>query len=299
MISLPFRVLKAEKNQKVPITRQPEPALVMDSADQVAAFHKASEWGGVMDSLHVFMLCNLVTMVRRGDNVIDLACGPADYLIKAAALLPNATFTGMDLSDEMLTIARARCEAQNIKNVKFIKGDMTKPNGLSLKSFDVVMSTMAVHHLPNLESFNRFHANVAQLVKKDGSILIVDFARLKSEKTIKIFADDMQKRTPTLMVRDYIYSMEAAFAKEDFEEQANTRPDLKLSVTGTYLFDYLVVLRTPARVSFFKQPSIWKLPIHKINLKTWGDYFLLKLFCTKKSKPKMTFTTDEIVIDRN
>ena len=285
MIKLPLAILKAEKNETSPITRQPEPDLIMESEEQVEAFHKGSTWGGVMDSIHIFNLCQLSRLVRPGDQVLDLGCGSADFLLKAAALYPESHFTGVDLSSGMLNIAKSRAEKLNIKNVKFVQGDMTETNSLTLNSFDVVMSTLAVHHLPTQDLFFKFRANVFSLLKSDGAIMITDFSRVKSQKTIELLANDMtQRKAPSILVVDYISSLKAAFSETDFQSWIHPKSSHNVELISTQLTNFVSLIRTPSRISFFKRKSIFNLPLAKVTFASWCDYLSLKLLCSKKFK---------------
>lgn len=285
MIKLPLAILKAEKNEKNPIERQPEPDLIMESPEQVAAFHQGSSWGGVMDSIHIFNLCQLSSQVRPGDQVLDLGCGPADFLLKAAVLFPESFFTGVDLSAEMLKIARERAEKLNVKNVRFVQGDMTEVNQLPLHSFDVVMSTLAVHHLPTQELFFKFKKNVLSLLKADGALMITDFSRVKSQKTIELLAEDMKKRqAPAILVEDYISSLKAAFTETDFQSWVEPQSEHSIELVSTQLTNFVSLIRTPSRIPFFKRRSIFALPLMKVTFASWCDYLSLKLLCTKKFK---------------
>lgn len=282
MFDLPILVLKAERKELNPISREPETALVMESAEQVEAFHRGSSWGGVMDSLHLFNLCHLSGLVRPGDQIVDLACGPADFLLKAALLFPQSFFTGVDLSEEMLAVARAHAKSQNITNVRFVKGDMTEAGELGLKSFDVVMSTLAVHHLPTTELFQKFRANVFSLLKKDGAVLITDFARVRSMQSIQLLADNMTARkAPAVLVEDYISSLKAAFSEKDFQTWIQANSPYEIQMQSTRITSFLAVIRTPARISFFKRRAIWNLPVWKMTFASWVDFVMLKLLCTK------------------
>lgn len=287
MFDLPISILNAERKELNPIVREPEAALVMESAEQVEALLQGSAWGGVMDSIHLFNLCHLSRLIRPGDQVVDLGCGPADFMLKAALLYPECHFIGVDLSDEMLSVARSRAREQNITNVRFVKGDMTKSGELPLKSFDVVMSTLAVHHLSTIELFHQFRSNIFSLLKKDGAVLITDFARVKSLKSIQLLADSMTARKASpILVADYIGSLKASFAENDFQSWIDQNSPYDIRMESTHIASFLAVIRTPYRVSYFKRRAIWNLPVWKMTFASWVDYIMLKVLCTKTFKSR-------------
>src|SRR5204863_5016089 len=87
--------------------RAPEPDLVMDDPDKVTAYTRAGREDGVMAPVYLFHCAQICDVIRPGDTVVDLGCGPATQLAMVARLNPEVRFTGIDLSDEMLDRARA------------------------------------------------------------------------------------------------------------------------------------------------------------------------------------------------
>src|SRR4029079_11674944 len=82
--------------------RAQEPCLVMDDPTQVDAYLRAGSDRGALAPLYLFNTTLASPMIRAGDVVVDLACGPANQLAQLAAVNPDARFIGVDLSPEML-----------------------------------------------------------------------------------------------------------------------------------------------------------------------------------------------------
>lgn len=62
--------------------------------------------------------------LRPGDHVLDMGCGTgANFEPLRAAVGPAGRITGIELSEEMATVARARIDAQGWTNVEVIVGD--------------------------------------------------------------------------------------------------------------------------------------------------------------------------------
>ncbi len=70
--------------------------------------------------------CGVPTAVadlHAGETVLDLGCGAgADVLISAARVGPTGTAIGIDMTDEMLDLARANADQAGAENVQFVKG---------------------------------------------------------------------------------------------------------------------------------------------------------------------------------
>lgn len=62
--------------------------------------------------------------LQPGDRVLDVACGPGDFALRAAhAVGPGGEVTGLDISEEMLTIARRRAAVAG-QDIQFRSGEM-------------------------------------------------------------------------------------------------------------------------------------------------------------------------------
>lgn len=84
------------------MAREPEPDLVMDDPQQVAAYDEAGSIDGLMSSAYLFHSARVSQVIRGCKEVVDLGCGPAIQRCQIAQLNPSTTFHGLDLSPEML-----------------------------------------------------------------------------------------------------------------------------------------------------------------------------------------------------
>jgi len=92
--------------------------------------------------------CGVPTAVadlHEGETVLDLGSGAgADVLISARRVGPTGKAIGLDMTDEMLALARANAAAAGVGNVEFVKGyieDMPLADG----SVDVVISNCVIN----------------------------------------------------------------------------------------------------------------------------------------------------------
>src|SRR5688572_15936430 len=93
-----FPVLVRERLSSRTLPREPEPDLVMDDPDQVAAYDKAGSIDGLMASSYLFHSARISQVIHGCKEVIDLGCGPAIQLCQIAELNPEISFHGVDLS---------------------------------------------------------------------------------------------------------------------------------------------------------------------------------------------------------
>lgn len=92
--------------------------------------------------------CGVPTAVadlREGETVLDLGSGAgADVLISARRVGPTGKAIGLDMTDEMLELARANAAAAGVNNVDFVKGYLEEMP-LADTSVDVVISNCVIN----------------------------------------------------------------------------------------------------------------------------------------------------------
>jgi arsenite methyltransferase len=226
--------------------RIPEPDLVMDDPDKVEAYTRAGRADGVMAPIYLFHCINICEIIRPGDTVLDLACGPATQLAQVAALNPSARFIGVDLSGPMLDRAREHISALRLENVRFQRASISDLASFADRSIDAVMSTMALHHLPAVSDLERTFLEAARILKENGGFYVVDFGHLRSEKSIDYFARQYANRQPELFTLDYLYSLRAAFSLEDFRTAA-TPMRKRARLYSTFAFPFMIAVKSAVR----------------------------------------------------
>lgn len=242
-----IRTALRELLPRPPIARVPEPDLVMDDPDKVAAFTRAGREDGIMAPVYLYHAAQILSIVRPGDRVADLGCGPATQLAMAARLQPEAEFLGIDLSDEMLGRAQAHISEQGISNVDFQRGDITALNEVPENALDAVVSTVALHQLDSLQAFRACLSEAARILKPGGGLYIVDFGRLKSERSIEYFATQYADRQPELFTIDYRNSLRAAFSKADWRAAVADFLSGYGRLYATFGFPYMVAIKSAVR----------------------------------------------------
>lgn len=103
----------------------------------------------VLSSLesHILPLVpGLTTRLEKGIRVLDAGCGRGRIVLRLAALYPNSRFTGIDLSEEAITCARAAATEQGLTNIEFIAADLSDfDQTAEAERFDFITTFDAVH----------------------------------------------------------------------------------------------------------------------------------------------------------
>lgn len=228
--------------------REPEPDLVMDDENQVAAFAQAGRIDGIMSATYLFNTARISQVISGSKNVLDLGCGPATQLAQVAQFNPRTEFIGVDLSERMLENARSYCNNLEISNVSFKKDDISTLETIANNSMDAVISTLALHHLPSQELLEQCFEQIKRVLKPDGALYLVDLSRLKSLYSILYFAYMNKDHQPAIFSLDYERSLRAAFSVAEFRSITSKvfKPN-KLNVYSTFKVPVLTIVKTEDR----------------------------------------------------
>jgi len=106
-----------------------------------------------------------------GERVLDLGCGAGtDTLVAAQMVGPDGHVTGIDMTPEMLSRARAASLEIGVANVEFVESEAERlpfPDG----SFDVVISNGVIDLIPDKDAvFSELH----RVLRPGGRIQIAD-----------------------------------------------------------------------------------------------------------------------------
>jgi arsenite methyltransferase len=139
-----------------------------------ALYEEADADGAIASALEASLGCGVPTAVadlHEGETVLDLGSGAgADVLISARRVGPSGRAIGLDMTDEMLELARANAAQEGVRNVEFVKGyieDIPLPDA----SVDVIISNCVI----NLAGDKRAAiAEAARVLRPGGRFAVSD-----------------------------------------------------------------------------------------------------------------------------
>ena len=107
-------------------------------------------------------------------NLIDLGCGSGNLIIQIANSFPNLELIGVDVSNEIISIAEKQAKEHSVESrITFKIGNVTNlpfPDN----SIDFIVSTFSLHHWSEpIKGFKE----IFRVLKKNGTCLIFDFRR--------------------------------------------------------------------------------------------------------------------------
>lgn len=109
------------------------------------------------------------------DAILDLCTGTATNAIAISQGLPGTRVVGVDLSRNMLQVAKRKIEKAGIDNIKLYEMDATQMPFAS-ESFDKILLSLVLHEMDeNLRG--KIIREAERVLKKDGRIILTEWER--------------------------------------------------------------------------------------------------------------------------
>ena len=220
----------------------------MSDPDQVRSYVRAYEWGGPTSALQLHHLDQLSRLIRPGDTVLDLACGPGPLLLELASIYPDVQFIGADLSPTMLEHLTHESQRRGLPNISVLLEDVRTLPSLKYRDVDLLISTSAFHHLPDNASLGQVFERTRTLLAPDGAFYFFDFGLLKSPKARQLFVAEVAKLAPPITVRDYDLSLQAAFPIDQVLAAASEYLPRPYVASRSAFVNFFYFLQSPPRI---------------------------------------------------
>jgi len=114
-----------------------------------------------------------IKLLAKNKSIADLGCGSGGNAIFFQKINPNIKYTGIDISKNAITKAKA---INNNKNTNFIVDDLEK-NNLLKNYFSMVFCSQLIEHFKEDE---KFLAKIYQSLKPNGTLLLSTVYRTKT-----------------------------------------------------------------------------------------------------------------------
>jgi SAM-dependent methyltransferase len=182
-----------------------------------------------------------------GEVVLDLGSGGGiDVLLSARRVAPGGKAYGLDMTDEMLELARRNQEEAGVENVEFLKGDIEEiplPDG----HVDVVISNCVINLSTEKERVLR---EAYRVLKPGGRFAVSDVVFLGDKRSLP--ADVVQT------AEMWSGCVSGALEKEEYEESlaAAGFGDVSVEVTQVYEPETIAGMGGPKDVEALREVPI-------------------------------------------
>jgi arsenite methyltransferase len=179
--------------------------------------------GTVPEAVAASLGCGVPTAVaalHEGETVLDLGSGAgADVLISAQRVGPTGKAYGLDMTDEMLDLARANAAKAGARNVEFLKGYIEQVP-LPDDAVDVVISNCVINLAGDKD---KVFAEAARVLRPGGRLAVSD-----------VVADpDMDEATKS-DVAAWTGCIAGALTREEFEQGLTAAGLADIEITETH-----------------------------------------------------------------
>jgi arsenite methyltransferase len=145
-----------------------------------------------------------VAELREGDTVLDLGSGGGiDVILSAKRVGPSGLAFGLDMTDEMLTLARANARHAGVTNAIFLKG-VIEEVPLPADTVDVVISNCVINLSTDKAAVL---TEISRVLKPGGRVGVSD-----------IVAEDRLSQAARAERGSYVGCIAGALSKSEYEE---------------------------------------------------------------------------------
>ena len=155
--------------------------------------------------------------IQPGDAVLDVGCGTGTLAMEVASRVGRAgRIAGVDPGTEQIARARSKAARRNVP-IEFQIG-VIEHLAFPDQTFDVVLSTLMMHHLPGGLKRQGL-AEIARVLKPGGRLVIADFKRKQERQgqAARFHAGGSSMQDLVALVKD------AGFSEVETEEMRPPR----------------------------------------------------------------------------
>lgn len=170
----------------------PELQIDPSNTDQLSAWDgdEGAFWAGHPDQFdrgvaaHSSLLFE-AAQIGESDQVLDIGCGTGETTREAARRARSGAALGVDLSAQMLAVARKETDRLGLDNARFEQGD-AQVHGFAAATYDIAISRAGVMFFGDpVAAF----ANIARALRPEGRLALVVWQELRANEWISAVRD--------------------------------------------------------------------------------------------------------------
>ncbi len=158
-------------------------------------------------------------------TVLDVACGPGEWVQEVASMYPHITLLGIDISNLMIKFAAQRTRVQKLTNASFQVMDARTPLALENGAFDLVNARFMAAFLPR-NDWQRVVQEFARLTQTGGTIVLTETDIFDKGSTNSPAIEELNDLCREAVYKAGLYSSTGTFVTsvmEQFLQEAGCR----------------------------------------------------------------------------
>lgn len=157
----------------------------------------------------------LLDFINKQDTkILDICTGTAANAIAIAKRRKDAKIVGIDISQEMLQIAKKKVNERNLNNIELLNMDASDTT-FADNTFDVVIISLVLHEIPQ-DLSRRILLETKRILKPEGKLLVMEWEEPQSLLK-KLLFFPIRKLEPKGFDRFLQCDLKSYFEKFDFE----------------------------------------------------------------------------------
>lgn len=140
----------------------------------------------------------VVRIIRKSnpDMVMDMATGTGDLAIAMARRIKDVHILGIDLSEEMLAVARQKIESEGVSDrIEVKKGDAENLTFVDSETMDAATVAFGVRNFENLE---KGLAEIYRTLRTGGKLIVLEFSIPRNPLVRWVYAQYSHRLLPRI-----------------------------------------------------------------------------------------------------
>jgi ubiquinone/menaquinone biosynthesis C-methylase UbiE len=170
VLSVVLVVIIVGGSRPMKIPREPSREGIEDAA-AVQAYDHVSHWP--IFTIERRIILKALAQYKPQGILVDIGCGPGYLAAQISRRFPGLRVIGVDISDQMLTMAKHNWSSPSYQNLEFLVGDAQQLPFVD-GAVDFAVSSLSLHHWGNAEIALK---EVHRILRPGGQFLLFDLRR--------------------------------------------------------------------------------------------------------------------------
>lgn len=159
--------------------------LIKTTFNDVAAKYDTNEYFAKSGKLMVETINNTLKSHTKSFNILDLSSGTGNIAIELSKIYPDASIYAVDISEEMLKVAKEKTDKEGITNISYLLQDVENLDFGDVK-FDIITCGYGLFFYPDMDNVL---TDIFSRLTLNGKFVFSTFKKEAFQPYIKIFLD--------------------------------------------------------------------------------------------------------------